>query len=62
MNCTVPDGAAPLLCVLTVPVKVRLVPASTLDALVLTLAAVAACVTMRESVGEVLALKLLSPP
>jgi hypothetical protein len=41
-NCTVPDGAAPLLWVLTVAVRVTLVPASTLDALAFRLVVVAA--------------------
>lgn len=61
-NCTVPVGAAPLLCVLTAAVRVTLAPASTLDALALTLAVVAACVMVMESVGDALVLKLLSPP
>jgi hypothetical protein len=42
MNCTVPDGATPLLSVLTVEVRVRLEPGWTLDALVLMLVEVAA--------------------
>lgn len=61
INCTVPDGAMPLLCALTVAVRVRLAPDSTLDALAFTLVVVAAGVIVSARGLEELDWKLLSP-
>jgi hypothetical protein len=55
-NCTVPDGGRPMLLVVTVAVRVTLVPDVTLDWLEVTVVVVGAGVTVIVVVADVLAL------
>lgn len=56
VNCTVPVGATPLLCVLTTAVRVTCVPAEAVEGLAERLVVVVAAVMVMAFVGEVLGL------